>query len=110
MRKPQPISVLDMLKIGVGPSSSHTMGPWLAATRFLESLSPDGEIQPLISRIRVELFGSLAKTGKGHGTDIAVMMGLRGEDPATCGTTAIDSVVRHVRDDQSIRLLQQQNY
>ena len=76
------ISVLEIFKIGVGPSSSHTMGPWRAAERFVQSL---GDAKP--TRIRVNLYGSLAKTGLGHGTDLAVVMGLCGEDPVTVDPT-----------------------
>src|SRR5438045_4139043 len=72
------ISVLEIFKIGVGPSSSHTMGPWRAAEGFVCSLNGDTP-----TRIRVSLFGSLAKTGMGHGTDLAIVMGLCGEDPVT---------------------------
>ena len=86
------ISVFDMLKIGVGPSSSHTMGPWRAAERFLSELKEASQFDA-VSRITVELYGSLAKTGRGHGTDIAVMMGLRGEDPVTCDTHNIDDKI-----------------
>lgn len=74
------ISVFDIFKIGVGPSSSHTMGPWRAAEKFLHSLGSD---LTDVRSITVRLYGSLAKTGKGHGTDIAVMLGLHGEDPVT---------------------------
>ena len=81
------ISVFDIFKIGVGPSSSHTMGPWRAAQRFLAICRERGEFDRIAS-VRVDLFGSLAKTGKGHGTDIAVLMGLTGEDPVTCDTVA----------------------
>lgn len=72
------ISVFDMLKIGIGPSSSHTLGPWKAANKFLTSLKI-----PLqsITCIRIELFGSLSLTGKGHATDVAIVMGLTGEMP-----------------------------
>ena len=76
------ISVFDMLKIGVGPSSSHTLGPWRAALRFLESLSGRGQLEQ-VTKLNVLLYGSLAKTGKGHGTDIAVQLGLSGYDPVT---------------------------
>ncbi len=76
------ISVFDMFKIGVGPSSSHTMGPWRAAQQFLQLFEKQPGIAE-IKRIKVDLFGSLAKTGKGHGTDIAVLLGLTGEDPVT---------------------------
>lgn len=75
------ISVFDIFKIGVGPSSSHTLGPWRAALRFIESVAAVG-IDKLTS-VRVLLYGSLAKTGKGHGTDVAVILGLCGEDPVT---------------------------
>ena len=77
------ISVFDIFKIGVGPSSSHTMGPWRAAQQFLAIVRERGEFDRVAS-VRVDLFGSLAKTGKGHGTDVAVLMGLAGEDPVTC--------------------------
>ncbi|MGH7130651.1 MAG: L-serine ammonia-lyase [Phycisphaerales bacterium] len=77
------ISVFDIFKIGVGPSSSHTMGPWRAAQRFLAHLDAAGELHRTV-RVRTDMYGSLAKTGKGHGTDIAVILGLSGEDPVTC--------------------------
>lgn len=76
------ISVFDMFKIGVGPSSSHTLGPWRAAQRFTASLEAKGLLFR-VRNIRVLLYGSLAKTGIGHGTDIAVQLGLNGEDPVT---------------------------
>src|ERR1700710_807844 len=76
------ISVFDMLKIGVGPSSSHTLGPWRAAQRFTASIDHQFGITTLKS-IKILLYGSLAKTGKGHGTDIAIQLGLAGEDPVT---------------------------
>ncbi|MBS1719571.1 MAG: L-serine ammonia-lyase [Armatimonadetes bacterium] len=68
-----------MFKVGVGPSSSHTMGPWRAAERFLRELPATG-----VQSVQAHLYGSLAKTGIGHGTDLAVLMGLQGEDPETC--------------------------
>lgn len=71
-----------MFKIGVGPSSSHTLGPWRAAQRFTASLLQIKKLQQVTS-LEVLLYGSLAKTGKGHGTDIAVQLGLAGEDPVT---------------------------
>ena len=76
------ISVFDLFKIGIGPSSSHTVGPMRAARRFAQRLERKGELAATV-RLRVELFGSLAKTGKGHGTDLAILMGLAGEDPVT---------------------------
>jgi len=71
-----------MFKIGIGPSSSHTLGPWRAALRFIDGLRNRGQLADVES-LQVLLYGSLAKTGKGHGTDVAVMLGLCGEDPVT---------------------------
>lgn len=76
----EPISVFDMLKIGIGPSSSHTLGPWRAAQRFIRELMAADQLQKT-QRLKVYLYGSLALTGKGHGTDIAVLLGLSGTDP-----------------------------
>ncbi|MEO6720272.1 MAG: L-serine ammonia-lyase [Ferruginibacter sp.] len=76
------ISIFDMFKIGVGPSSSHTLGPWKAALRFLTSLEEKNILQQ-VKNVRILLYGSLAKTGVGHGTDVAVQLGLSGEDPVT---------------------------
>ncbi len=76
------ISVFDMFKIGVGPSSSHTLGPWRAAQRFTGSLIEKNILND-VKDIRVILYGSLAKTGVGHGTDIAVQLGLSGDDPVS---------------------------
>jgi len=76
------ISVFDIFKIGVGPSSSHTLGPWRAAQQFLSDIVDRGDLESVCS-VRVLLYGSLAKTGIGHGTDIAVQLGLSGEDPVT---------------------------
>lgn len=99
----QRISVFDMLKIGVGPSSSHTMGPWRAAERFLNELKQAEQFDS-VSRVTVELYGSLAKTGRGHGTDIAVLMGLRGEDPVTCDTTTIDNKIERINTEKELNL------
>jgi L-serine dehydratase len=74
------ISVFDMLKIGIGPSSSHTLGPWRAAERFLSELHTEKKLNKT-SKITVDLYGSLSLTGKGHATDLAVMLGLSGQDP-----------------------------
>jgi len=83
------LSVFDMFKIGIGPSSSHTLGPWRAAQQFVQVLE-QREVLPLVTGIKILLYGSLAKTGKGHGTDIAVQLGLSGDDPVTF---AVDEVV-----------------
>ncbi len=84
-----------MFKIGVGPSSSHTLGPWRAAQRFVQSLQV---IQPLeqVATVRVLLYGSLAKTGKGHGTDVAIQLGLCGDDPVTFDVNSIDAKVQDI--------------
>ncbi len=76
------ISVFDLFKIGIGPSSSHTVGPMNAARTFARSLRGDGQLGQ-VTAVKVELFGSLGFTGKGHGSDLAVMLGLEGEDPRT---------------------------
>jgi len=89
------ISVFDIFKIGVGPSSSHTLGPWRAAQRFLDSLRKNGKLEDVVS-VRVLLYGSLAKTGKGHGTDIAVQMGLAGEDPVTIDVDTLEPKINDI--------------
>lgn len=76
----EPISVFDIFKIGIGPSSSHTLGPWRAAQRFLQTLGKRNILYE-ITEVTVLLYGSLAKTGVGHGTDMAVQLGLSGDDP-----------------------------
>jgi len=81
-KKIESISVFDMLKIGVGPSSSHTLGPWRAGLRWIESLKSKGLFEEVV-HVHVDLYGSLSLTGKGHATDIAVIMGLLGTDPVT---------------------------
>ncbi len=86
------ISVFDIFKIGIGPSSSHTVGPMRAAKRFAERLAADGQLAPT-AKVKVELFGSLGFTGKGHGSDKAVLLGLEGDEPATVD---VDSVARRV--------------
>lgn len=96
------ISVFDIFKIGVGPSSSHTMGPWRAAQQFVERCRVDGLGQ--VEHVQVDLYGSLAKTGRGHGTDIAVILGLIGEDPETCDTAQIHPLVDQVKRDGRLLL------
>ena len=97
------ISVLDIFKIGVGPSSSHTLGPWRAALAFLHWLEEQDHFNDLM-RLQVHLFGSLAKTGHGHGTDIAVQLGLQGEDPVTFDTTRIEAAIQNIAFNQSLLL------
>jgi L-serine dehydratase len=97
------ISVFDIFKIGVGPSSSHTLGPWRAAQLFLQSLEQKHQLLQVQS-LHVLLYGSLAKTGKGHGTDLAVLMGLSGEDPVTCAVELLDEKVMHIRNSKKLLL------
>lgn len=87
------ISIFDMLKIGVGPSSSHTLGPWKAANAFAQYLEQFNDIQ----EVKVSLFGSLALTGKGHGTDIALMMGLSGEQAETVDLQKVTTLPQQVQ-------------
>ena len=90
------ISVFDLFKIGIGPSSSHTVGPMRAAAMFARSLVSDG-LADRVAAIRVELFGSLGATGHGHGSVPAVVLGLLGEDPETVDPSATASIVDRVR-------------
>lgn len=83
------ISAFEIIKVGIGPSSSHTMGPWKAASRFLEKIKHADPTFDKVTSIQVFLYGSLAKTGHGHGTDVAVLMGLSGEDFTTIDTLSI---------------------
>jgi len=97
------ISVFDMFKIGVGPSSSHTLGPWRAALRFLDSINANGAIDN-VKDVTVLLYGSLAKTGKGHGTDIAVLLGLCGEDPVKIDVNTIDAKIEDIGREKILKL------
>src|SRR5258707_537485 len=90
------ISVFDIFKIGVGPSSSHTMGPWGVGQRFLAECGERGGLQTF-QHVHVDLFGSLAKTGRGHGTDVAVMLGLRDEDPEAIDPDSIAGIIESIR-------------
>jgi len=89
------ISVFDMFKIGIGPSSSHTLGPWRAAERFLQSLEKNDMLAGIES-VEVLLYGSLAKTGKGHGTDMAILLGLSGDDPVTFDVNNINAKIQDI--------------
>ena len=82
------ISVFDLFKVGIGPSSSHTVGPMKAARMFAEGLRDDG-LMSSVQTVRVSLYGSLGLTGKGHGSDRAVLLGLEGEQPAAVDVDAI---------------------
>ncbi len=90
------ISVFDMLKIGVGPSSSHTLGPWRAAERWIAELKESKNFEK-VEQINVDLYGSLSLTGKGHATDYAVILGLSGADPETVPIDSIESTIVEVK-------------
>jgi L-serine dehydratase len=96
-------SLFDLYKIGVGPSSSHTMGPMRASFRFVRELAERG-LLPGVARVQADLYGSLALTGLGHATDRAVLLGLAGNEPATIDPLAIDSTVAAIRASRSINL------
>ena len=96
-------SLFDLYKIGVGPSSSHTMGPMRAACRFARELGERGVLER-VERVRVELFGSLALTGRGHGTDRAVLLGLSGYEPAAIDPAIMDSTVGRIRERKLVDL------
>ncbi|KAB2900749.1 MAG: L-serine ammonia-lyase [Dokdonella sp.] len=98
------VSVFDIFKIGIGPSSSHTVGPMRAAARFVARWLDEAGMLDRVARVRCELFGSLALTGRGHGTDKAVLCGLEGAQPDTIDPDAIPAMLGRIRGDQRIRL------
>ncbi len=98
------VSVFDLFKIGIGPSSSHTVGPMRAAARFVERWLDDAGTLARVARVRVELYGSLALTGRGHGTDKAVMLGLEGHWPDQIDADQIPAILAHIRDTHRIQL------
>jgi L-serine dehydratase len=97
-------SVFDLFKIGIGPSSSHTVGPMRAARQFVADLERAGLLAKA-QRIQTELFGSLALTGIGHATDRAILLGLSGEKPESVDPAAIESIVAGIRAEESINVL-----
>ncbi len=98
------VSVFDLYKIGIGPSSSHTVGPMRAAARFVtHHLKAPGKLGD-VARIRAEVFGSLALTGRGHGTDKAVLMGLEGHRPNQIDPDIIPEALERIRSSKRIRL------
>ncbi len=97
------VSVFDLFKIGIGPSSSHTVGPMRAARLFVQRLGHDG-LLARVTRLRMGLYGSLGATGKGHGSDKAVILGLLGEAPDTVDVDAVPALLRQVRADKAITL------
>ncbi|CAJ94679.1 L-serine ammonia-lyase [Cupriavidus necator] len=100
------VSVFDLFKVGIGPSSSHTVGPMRAALMFAQGLERDG-LLPQVASVRAELYGSLGATGKGHGTDKGVILGLMGEAPDTIDPDSIDTRLAALRAGRELSLLGQ---
>ena len=101
------VSVFDLFKIGIGPSSSHTVGPMRAAARFVERWLVEGEDGANLARttrVRAEVFGSLALTGRGHGTDKALLMGLEGHWPNAIDPDVIPASLARIRAEKRINL------
>lgn len=97
------ISVFDMLKIGIGPSSSHTLGPWRAAELFLKELNQFNKFEET-THIQIDLYGSLSLTGKGHATDLAVMLGLSGQDPEFIPVENISKIIDEIKNTHQLCL------
>src|SRR6188508_2724963 len=98
------LSVFDLFKIGIGPSSSHTVGPMRAARQFAVRLREAG-LLARVARIGVTLYGSLGATGKGHGSDKAILLGLEGHEPDSIDVDAIAGIVQHIRSTQTLTVL-----
>ncbi|MCY0856971.1 MULTISPECIES: L-serine ammonia-lyase [unclassified Cupriavidus] len=98
------VSVFDLFKVGIGPSSSHTVGPMRAALMFAQGLARDG-LLPQVASVRIELYGSLGATGRGHGTDKGVILGLLGEAPDTVDPDTIDVRMAALRASRTLSLL-----
>src|SRR5688572_25937234 len=98
------VSVFDLFKIGIGPSSSHTVGPMRAAARFVTRWLVEPNQLSKVVRLRAEVFGSLALTGRGHGTDKAVLMGLEGQFPNSIDPDIIPAAVERIRSGKKLRL------
>ena len=98
------ISVFDLFKVGIGPSSSHTVGPMKAAGMFARGLRDDG-LMPQVATVRVALYGSLGLTGPGHGSDKAVLLGLEGEQPATVDVDTVPGRLEAIMKSGTLRLL-----
>lgn len=100
------VSVFDLFKVGVGPSSSHTVGPMRAACLFAQSLVREGLLAQ-VADLRIDLYGSLAATGKGHGTFTAVLLGLEGHDPETVLPAQVDATLAEIERSGQLRLAAQ---
>lgn len=98
------VSLFQIFSVGIGPSSSHTVGPMRAAFQFISDIENNGRLGE-VANIRIELFGSLAMTGEGHKTDIAVLLGLEGEKPSECDPSAVEHRVNFIINNCTINLL-----
>ncbi len=98
------VSVFDLFKIGIGPSSSHTVGPMRAAARFVQRWLDEAGLLQRTARVQVELYGSLAMTGRGHGTDKAVLLGLEGHWPDAVDPDGIPAILERIRGEKRLRL------
>ena len=98
------VSVFDLFKIGIGPSSSHTVGPMKAACAFVQRLANSGSLEST-ARVQAELYGSLAHTGRGHGTDRAVILGFQGAQPDSIDPDSIEPDLERIRARREIPLL-----
>lgn len=96
------ISIFDMLKIGVGPSSSHTLGPWRAAEAWIDSFEKNNLLK--ITSIKVDLYGSLSLTGKGHATDTAILLGLSGYNPETIAVNTIHKIIAEIKKNKELQI------
>lgn len=97
------VSVFDLFKVGIGPSSSHTVGPMRAARIFTHAAAERGLLDR-VERVRAEMFGSLGATGKGHATDIAVLLGLAGHEPDTVDVDRVPAILGEIRTSGAILL------
>ena len=98
------LSVFDLFSVGIGPSSSHTVGPMRAAEMFAQRLREEG-VLGRVARVRSQLFGSLGATGHGHGSDKAVLLGLTGERPESCDPRAVEGRLAQIRATRRLSLL-----
>lgn len=101
-----PVSLFQLFSIGIGPSSSHTVGPMRAAYQFISLIRKTGKLD-VVAKVTVELFGSLAMTGHGHATDIAILLGLEGEKPEEIDPDSVQSKVKRIQEEKTLHLLGQ---
>ncbi len=98
------ISVFDLFKIGIGPSSSHTVGPMIAARKFILNIEKSNQLKK-ITRVKSEMYGSLGATGKAHGTPKAIILGLEGEQPEKVDASSITKRIEKIYSEGRINLL-----